>query len=33
MSGGVAVICDLCDGNPACVAVCYPKALQYAKVK
>ncbi len=26
---GVALKCDLCGGNPACVKVCYPGALQY----
>lgn len=29
MRDRVAVKCDLCDGKPACVAVCLPKALQY----
>jgi carbon-monoxide dehydrogenase iron sulfur subunit len=29
MSGGVAVKCDLCGGEPACVEVCQQKALQY----
>jgi carbon-monoxide dehydrogenase iron sulfur subunit len=24
-----AILCDLCDGKPACVEVCQPKALQY----
>ena len=24
--------CDLCDGDPACVRVCYPKALQFVDV-
>ena len=26
---GVAVKCDLCDGNPECVAFCPPKALEF----
>lgn len=28
----VAMKCDLCGGNPACVKVCYPGALQYLEV-
>jgi carbon-monoxide dehydrogenase iron sulfur subunit len=28
----VAMKCDLCDGEPACVTVCYPKALQFKKL-
>jgi carbon-monoxide dehydrogenase iron sulfur subunit len=28
----VAVKCDLCDGQPACVPVCYPEALQFEKM-
>jgi len=24
----IAVKCDLCDGNPRCVEVCYPKAIK-----
>jgi Fe-S-cluster-containing hydrogenase component 2 len=27
--GGRAFKCDLCDGNPECVRVCEPKALEY----
>jgi carbon-monoxide dehydrogenase iron sulfur subunit len=27
--GGQAMKCDLCDGDPACVKVCYPQALKY----
>lgn len=26
---GVAAKCDLCGGQPACVEVCYPKALRF----
>ena len=26
---GKAIKCDLCDGNPACVAVCAPEALRF----
>jgi len=29
---GVAIKCDLCDGDPACVKVCYPRALQYLRL-
>lgn len=29
---GIAVKCDLCDGDPECVKVCTPGALQYVKV-
>ena len=29
VSDGVALKCDFCGGEPACVAICYPKALQY----
>jgi Fe-S-cluster-containing hydrogenase component 2 len=29
---GVALKCDLCSGNPACVEVCYPGALRYVEV-
>jgi len=25
----VATKCDLCDGQPTCVEVCYPEALQF----
>lgn len=25
----VAIKCDLCDGQPTCVEVCYPEALQF----
>ncbi len=32
LSDGLAIKCDLCKGEPACVTVCYPKALQYADV-
>lgn len=28
-SDGRVLKCDLCDGKPACVPVCYPKALLY----
>lgn len=31
MSDGQAMKCDLCGGKPACVSVCYPKALQYVE--
>ena len=24
--------CDLCGGEPACVSVCYPRALQFVEV-
>ena len=26
---GKPIICDLCDGDPQCVKVCSPKALEY----
>jgi Fe-S-cluster-containing hydrogenase component 2 len=26
---GIAVKCDLCNANPRCVEVCYPKAIEY----
>lgn len=29
---GVVVKCDLCNGDPECVKVCTPGALQYVKV-
>ena len=29
LTDGVALKCDLCGGEPACVSVCYPKAIQY----
>ena len=32
VSEGIALKCDLCGGNPACVKVCYPMALQYLEV-
>ena len=32
VSDGVAMMCDLCGGHPACIPVCYPKALQYMEV-
>lgn len=32
ISNGMAAKCDLCGGEPACVPVCYPKALQYVDV-
>jgi len=32
VSDGLALKCDLCHGEPACVSVCYPKALQYVDV-
>lgn len=28
---GIALKCDLCGGNPECVKVCYPRALQYVE--
>lgn len=30
---GVAEICNLCDGDPACVKFCPPKALQYVPIE
>jgi len=30
---GVAQNCDLCGGDPQCVAFCVPKALEYADVE
>ena len=32
LSDGLAIKCDLCKGEPACVAACYPRALQYLDV-
>ena len=32
VSEGVALKCDLCEGNPLCTRVCYPGALQYVGV-
>ena len=32
LAEGIAMKCDLCDGEPRCVSVCYPKALQYAEI-
>jgi len=32
VSDGIAIKCDLCGGGLPCVAVCYPKALQYVDV-
>lgn len=32
MFGSKALMCDLCGGDPACVKVCYPGALQWAEV-
>jgi len=29
----VAVKCDLCDGDPKCVEVCYPKAIRSIEYK
>jgi carbon-monoxide dehydrogenase iron sulfur subunit len=29
LTDGVALKCDLCGGEPPCVSVCYPKAIQY----
>lgn len=29
----VAAKCELCDGDPECVKVCIPKALQYVKAE
>jgi len=29
VQGGVAVKCDLCDGEPACAEVCIPGAIKY----
>lgn len=26
---GIAIKCDLCDGDPRCVEVCYSKAIEY----
>jgi Fe-S-cluster-containing hydrogenase component 2 len=31
ISDGVAMKCDLCNGDPSCVKVCFPEALQYLK--
>lgn len=31
MIDNVAVICDLCEGDPACVKVCQPGALLYVR--
>ena len=28
---GLAFKCDLCDGDPECVRVCEPKALEYVE--
>lgn len=28
---GIALKCDLCGGDPECVKVCYPRALQYVE--
>lgn len=30
---GVAVKCDLCDGDPACAKVCMPGAIKYLEVE
>jgi len=30
---GVAIKCDLCNGDPECVKVCIPKAIQYISLK
>jgi Fe-S-cluster-containing hydrogenase component 2 len=27
--GAAAMKCDLCEGDPVCVKVCYPMALEY----
>jgi len=32
ISDGVAMMCDLCGGEPACIPVCYPRALQYVEL-
>lgn len=32
VNDAVALKCDLCGGDPACVKVCYPGALQYLEV-
>jgi carbon-monoxide dehydrogenase iron sulfur subunit len=32
VSDGLALKCDLCGGEPACVSVCYPRALQFVEV-
>ena len=29
---GIAVKCDLCDGDPSCIAVCHTKAIEYKNV-
>ena len=29
---GIAYKCDLCDGDPECVKVCQPSAIQYTRV-
>ena len=29
---GIPVTCDLCGGNPACVASCYPGALSFVEL-
>ena len=31
ISDGVAMKCDLCNGDPSCVKVCFPEALRYLK--
>jgi Fe-S-cluster-containing hydrogenase component 2 len=28
---GLAYKCDLCDGDPQCVRVCQPKAIEYVE--
>ena len=32
VSDGVAMMCDGCGGQPACIPICYPKALQYVEL-
>lgn len=32
LSEDVALKCDLCGGEPACVQVCYPKALRFVEL-
>ena len=29
---GLSMICDLCDGNPECVAVCPVQAIEYQDI-
>jgi Fe-S-cluster-containing hydrogenase component 2 len=31
VEGGTAIKCDLCGGDPECIKVCYPYALQYVE--